>query len=122
MATFADGRRVRMALHELRGKLGVSLGGRLYFGQIEKQGRDAGPSGAAGGSDSDLIAQFPGKVRKLLVAEGATVPAGEPLILLEAMKMEFTIKAPYSGTVKKVLVQEGQQLAPGDRFFEITPS
>jgi acetyl/propionyl-CoA carboxylase alpha subunit len=120
IATSHEGKRKRLALHELRGKLGVALNGSLYFGSLEKKSRTAAQD--AGGSDSDLIAQFPGKVRKLLVADGAQVKAGEPLILLEAMKMEFTVRAPFAGTVLRALVTEGQQLVPGDRFFEITPS
>lgn len=107
--------RKRFALHEAKGKLSASLGGFLYFGGLQAQAR----GGASAGSDADLTAQFPGKVRKILVAEGASVGEGDPLVLVEAMKMEFTVKAPYSGTVKKVLVKEAQQLAPGDRFVEL---
>ena len=50
--------------------------------------------GAGGEEHADLVAQFPGKVRKVLVAEGAQVAEGEPLVLVEAMKMEFAVKAP----------------------------
>ncbi|MDR3607420.1 MAG: acetyl-CoA carboxylase biotin carboxyl carrier protein subunit [Oligoflexia bacterium] len=120
IATSPSGARKRFALHELRGRLSFSLDGRLYFGAVEKAGRGSA-GGAAAGNDSDLVAQFPGKVRKLLVGEGAQVAAGDPLILIEAMKMEFTVKAPFAGRVTRVLVQEGQQLSPGDRFFEVEP-
>lgn len=114
------GKRIRFSMHELRGKLSLSLSGSLYFGEVAQESRVH--SGAAGGGDSDLIAQFPGKVRKLLVAAGAKIAAGDSLILVEAMKMEFTVKAPFAGTVQRVLVQEGQQLSPGDRFFDIVAS
>ncbi len=120
IATSPEGLRKRLMLHERQGKLGFSLGGRLYFGSVQKDARTSQP-GEAAGADSDLVAQFPGKVRKILVTIGASVKVGEPLILLEAMKMEFTVKSPFSGVIERVLVQEGQQLTPGDRFFDIQP-
>ncbi len=112
-----DGSRVRMMLHESRGQLGVAIGGRLYQGQVAADAH--GGHGGAGGGDADLVAQFPGKVRKILVAPDAEVAEGMPLLLVEAMKMEFTIKAPFAGKVSKILVKEGQQLSPGDRFVEL---
>jgi len=113
------GERERLCVAEARGKIAASLRGVLYQGEIV-QAQRAG--GAAAGSDSDLIAQFPGKVRKVLVQEGAEVAEGEPLVLVEAMKMEFAIKAPFAGRVTRVRVKEAQQLAPGDRFVEMAPS
>ncbi len=79
---------------------------------------------ASGASAADFTAQFPGKVRKLLVAEGAEVSENQKLVLVEAMKMEFAIQAPCAGTVKKIRVIEGQQLSPGDLMldFEAAPS
>lgn len=117
LAEGPDGRRERIALFESRGKLGANLGGTLYQGDIARDQR-AGGAGAAG-SDSDLVAQFPGKVRKVLVQEGARVAEGDPLVLVEAMKMEFAIKAPFAGKVTRILVAEAQQLSPGDRFVEM---
>lgn len=111
----SDGSRGRIMLHEARGQLSFSAGGKLYAGALVSENRHAG---ASAGGDSDLVAQFPGKVRKILVQAGATVREGDPLVLVEAMKMEFSIKAPSAGKVSRVLVTEGQQLSPGDRFVE----
>lgn len=100
--------------------VGANLGGVLYHGELSQKIRAT--AGSSGG-DADLVAQFPGKVRKILVQEGANVQEGTPLVLVEAMKMEFQVKAPADGTIKKILVKEGQQLSPGDRFvdFAMTP-
>ena len=114
-----NGVRTRMAIDEFRGKLSASIGGRLYFGAIEKA--DWG-SGAAAGSESDLSSQFPGKVRKLLVPAGAEVEAGTPLLLLEAMKMEFSVKAPFAGVVECWNVAAGEQVSPGQKFLELKPA
>jgi biotin carboxyl carrier protein len=112
------GERERIALVELKSRVAASLGGVLYSGEVARDQR-AGQSAA--GSDADLVAQFPGKVRKVLVQEGAVVAEGDPLVLVEAMKMEFAINAPFAGKVTRVLVKEAQQLSPGDRFVELAP-
>jgi len=52
-------------------------------------------------------------VWKIEVVAGATVSAGDTLIVLEAMKMEIPVAAPRAGTVKTVLVDEKQQVAEG---------
>jgi 3-methylcrotonyl-CoA carboxylase alpha subunit len=45
---------------------------------------------------------MPGVVEKVMVEEGAVVKAGDPLMVMIAMKMEYVIKAPAAGTVSKV--------------------
>ena len=63
-----------------------------------------------------LTAPMPGRVTQLLVAVGDTVRRGEPLMIIEAMKMEHTVAAPVDGTVEAVrfavgdLVEEGAEL------------
>ena len=52
-------------------------------------------------------------VWKIEAAAGATITAGDTLLVLEAMKMEIPVAAPRSGTVKTVLVEEKQQVAEG---------
>ncbi len=110
------GERRRFAYFEGKGRASAAIGGSLFFGEWISERKGHGAHASAG--DSDLTAQFPGKVRKVLVEAGMKVEAGVPLILIEAMKMEFTVKAPTAGIVKRALVVEGQQLSPGDRFFE----
>jgi biotin carboxyl carrier protein len=112
---YPDGRRVRFAVSAEGRRLGAQLGGRLLQGELETSERGGSREETAG---ADLVAQFPGKVRKILVAAGATVEAGAALLLVEAMKMEFAINAPCAGKVTGVLVKEGQPLSPGDRFVE----
>lgn len=108
-------RRVRLQAWEAKGKFALQLAGRSWYGEVTQTIRGAG---AAGGTDADLTAQFPGKVRKILVPPGAIVEAGQGLLLMEAMKMEFTVKAPTAGVVEKIRVTEGQQVSPGDRFVD----
>ncbi len=116
LAQTPSGERKRMMLSEVRTQLGAALNGILWQGEVLRDVRPS--SGSSAGAEADLTAQFPGKVRKILVVAGSNVNEGDSLILVEAMKMEFTIKAPTRGQVKQVLVKEGQQLTPGDRFFD----
>ena len=115
-----EGRVRRIMVQESRGRIGLSLDGMLWAGEILQDratSLEAGP-----GADSELTAQFPGKVRKLLVSEGATVAEGDPILLVEAMKMEFAVKAPSAGRISRFLVKEGQQISPGDQFLEFEPA
>jgi 3-methylcrotonyl-CoA carboxylase alpha subunit len=60
-----------------------------------------------------LAAPMPGKVIQVLVEAGASVKKGEPLLILEAMKMEHTIAAPQDGTVKEIRYAAGEQVLEG---------
>jgi biotin carboxyl carrier protein len=65
---------------------------------------------------------MPGQVLKILVAQGQQISAGDPLIILEAMKMEQTLRAAISGVVETILVKQGDVVAPGDVIVRIAPS
>ena len=56
---------------------------------------------------------MPGIVLEIRGSQGDVVSAGDTLIILEAMKMEHHIKAPYDGMVAEILVEESQQLENG---------
>lgn len=66
-------------------------------------GEQRGPAGAV-----TVAAPMPGRVTRLLVEAGATVERGQPVLLLEAMKMESSITAPHAGTVSEIMVSAGQ--------------
>jgi propionyl-CoA carboxylase alpha chain len=67
----------------------------------------------AGHAAGSLVAPMPGSVVRVLVEAGADVMAGQPLVVLEAMKMEHTVAAPTTGSVAEVRVQPGQQVEAG---------
>ena len=62
---------------------------------------------------------MPGQVLRVLVREGQQVHAGDSLLVLEAMKMEQTIRTSIDGVVKSILVVKGQVVAPGQMLVEI---
>lgn len=67
-------------------------------------------TGRAAASDGTIIAPMPGKVIALDVAQGDTVTKGQRLMVLEAMKMEHALTAPFDGTVAELAVQQGAQV------------
>ncbi|CAK0757562.1 hypothetical protein CCP1ISM_740002 [Azospirillaceae bacterium] len=72
--------------------------------------------------DDRLTAPMPGRIVAVLVAAGAEVVAGQPLLVMEAMKMEHTLKAPAAGTVLSIRGSEGEQVAEGDALIEFEAS
>jgi propionyl-CoA carboxylase alpha chain len=62
---------------------------------------------------------MPGQVLRILVKPGQQVKTGDSLVVLEAMKMEQTIRTTINGVVESVLVQTGQVVAPGQMLVEI---
>jgi 3-methylcrotonyl-CoA carboxylase alpha subunit len=63
-------------------------------------------------------APLPGKIIDLRVKAGDTVSRGQPLLVLEAMKMEHTLAAPADGTVKSVRYAVGEQVPEGAELVE----
>ena len=58
----------------------------------------------------DVIAPLPGIILKVLVKEGDAVNEGQPVVIMEAMKMENEIESPLSGTVNEIFVSEGESI------------
>jgi 3-methylcrotonyl-CoA carboxylase alpha subunit len=76
----------------------------------------AGETQEAGGR---LTAPMPGKVVSFAVAAGDKVKAGQPLAVMEAMKMEHTIAAPADGEVLELLYAPGDQVAEGEELLKL---
>lgn len=72
-----------------------------------------------GAGENTLTAAMHGQVIKVLIGEGDTVVRGQPLVLLEAMKMELRIAAPHDGHVVKLLCNEGQVVERGQVLVEL---
>ncbi|EWM15983.1 acetyl/propionyl/methylcrotonyl-CoA carboxylase subunit alpha [Kutzneria sp. 744] len=77
-----------------------------------------GAAGAAGGA---VTSPMPGTVLLLKVAAGERVNAGQPLLVVEAMKMEHTVVAPIDGAVAELAVHAGQQVRLGQQLAVVAP-
>ncbi len=81
---------------------------------LEKMGMNA----AASGKVNSIKAPMPGLIIDLKVKAGDNVKAGDPLLILEAMKMENILKSPGDGTVKNVKVEKGNSVEKGQVLIE----
>jgi len=79
----------------------------------------SGAHGSGGHEQSEVVAPMPGTVIRVLVEPGATVSARQPLVVLEAMKMETPLVSPYEATVRAVHVSEGDRVAGGAVLVEL---
>ena len=77
------------------------------------------PQAHARSEHESAYAPMPGQVLKILVEVGQRVSAGDALVILEAMKMEQTLRAAADGVVETVLVKQGDVVAPGDRLWRL---
>ena len=78
------------------------------------------PDPTAGRPAGSLLAPMPGGVVRVLAEPGAVVTAGQPLVVLEAMKMEHTVTAPGAGILAEVRVAHGDQVDTGQVLAVVT--
>jgi len=114
MHPYIDGVVTEVPVREGKAKTGlIRVGDRAV-----RVGMPADLLQAALGADS-VIAPMPGKVISVLVEAGETVTADQPLIILEAMKMEMTLKSPRDGVVAEVTAAVGQLVTDGEALIAL---
>jgi biotin carboxyl carrier protein len=102
----------------VKGQLWVHFEGRtfVYENPLRKK---FGQKGAGKAKSGDLMSPMPGKITKLLKKEGDQVAAGDVVLVMEAMKMEYTLKADVAGEIKTVSCKVGDQVALGKLLVRI---
>src|SRR5262249_29295722 len=75
-----------------------------------------------GGGPAELVAPMPGSVVAVHRAIGEAVDAGEPIVTLEAMKMEHVVASPVAGILADVTVERGDQVGRGQSLASVDPS
>jgi biotin carboxyl carrier protein len=76
---------------------------------LQRTTRHAGRSGV-----SEIRAPMPGKIVRVMMAEGSDAVVGQGIVVMEAMKMQNEIKSPISGRIQKIAVAEGETVRSGD--------
>jgi len=99
------------------GSWAVDVGDETYVIRVEEQTRyiirtKAGAAGVR--AHQTLVAPLPGRITHVAVTAGDAVNVGDPLLVIEAMKMENELRASAPGTVAAVHVQAGQTVNAGD--------
>lgn len=110
------GRRLRVAAALAGERIELVLDGRRV--QL-RRAAEAGGGAAELDAEGMLTAPMPGKVARLLVAPGDAVGRGQPVAVLEAMKMEHRLLAPRDGRVGAVHVVEGEQVEEGTLLLDL---
>jgi 3-methylcrotonyl-CoA carboxylase alpha subunit len=97
----------------------ASTSSEIEFGGLRYRVEPAGPPEPTGTgrrrekAAESMVTPMPGTIVKVSVQEGQRIAAHEPLVVLEAMKMEHVVEAPHEGIVARVLVSEGDLVAAG---------
>lgn len=99
--------------------LWVHLDGETFTYRPEKKVSSRKKSNSSG-SAGDVEAPMPGKITKIAVSPGDQVSKGQLLVVLEAMKMEYSLKSSTSGKVNAVKCKVGDQVALGQLLVEVT--
>ena len=101
-------------------RVGAAVVAVTVNGRLRRRGRHAGIVAESGGQR--LTAPMPGKVVRVLVQRGAEVAAGQPMVVVEAMKMENELRAGVGGVVSEVHVEGGQSVDVGTLLAVIAPA
>ncbi|NBV03581.1 MAG: 3-methylcrotonyl-CoA carboxylase, partial [Acidimicrobiia bacterium] len=113
VARGADSDRAAVASVSLADRsVAVNVDGYTQTFAVPSRSQRWAPVGAGGhGSARAVVAPFPGGVTEVAVSVGSTVAAGDPVVVIEAMKMLHTLTAAGPGTVEEVRVAVGDQVA-----------
>jgi 3-methylcrotonyl-CoA carboxylase alpha subunit len=114
-----DGRNVEATIIERGEELAVFIDGRANVFTMPDRLADLDDD--ASGEDR-IIAPMPGLVKIVRARPGAKVLRGEPLVVLEAMKMEHTLTAPRDGSIDEVLAKPGEQVSDGVVLVRLAPA
>jgi 3-methylcrotonyl-CoA carboxylase alpha subunit len=112
------GQRLRAFAARAGESIAVSIGPQSFMFRLQEGGRRGARHSLA---TPLLTAPMPGKVLKLMVSEGDEVEAGQPLIIIEAMKMETTLAAEGPARIKAIPVAPGQMVDAGAVLMELSP-
>src|SRR5262249_50550906 len=112
---------VTVAADATPGQLAVGVKGVPLSVTVNSRRRWARQEEGAAGGPQQLVAPMPGKIVRVLARVGAAVQPRQPLIVVEAMKMENELRATRHGVVSQLLVEEGQSVDAGALLLVVAP-
>jgi biotin carboxyl carrier protein len=102
----------------IKGVLWVHVQGRTFIFESDAQ-KKRSRSKAGAGATGLIASPMPGKITKILKSVGDVIRAGDAILVMEAMKMEYTLKADISGLLKSLDCKVGEQVALGKKLAQI---
>ncbi len=111
------GKKTTGKIQKLKDTLWVHLNGETFTYRPERLEKKKSTHGAK--VTGQIFSPMPGKITKVDCATGASVESGKVLIIMEAMKMEYSLKADKSGKIKFLGCKVGDQVALGQKLIEI---
>lgn len=120
LSLLLEGKSYEVKRETLAGRAGATIviGGRRYPVEVRDPRSLRGRRLARDEGDTPrtLVAPMPGKIVRLLVAEGAAVEAGQGILIIEAMKMQNELKSPKKGVVRKMHAAPGAAVNAGEEL------
>lgn len=120
-AGVVESREVSMATDAVTGQLIVALDAVPMLVGLDSRRRWGRKDDGRATGPQRLVAPMPGKIVRVLAAPGTQVVHRQPVIVIEAMKMENELRAASDGVVTDVFVREGQSVEAGTALAVITP-
>jgi biotin carboxyl carrier protein len=114
-----DGRAVRFLYEKTAGRLRIAIRGECFDFDLGGGGKSKRAAAAHG--NPETRAPMPGKVLQVSARAGDEVKPGDPLLILEAMKMENVLCAEIAGRVHEVHVKPGDMVEPGKLLVVVKP-
>ncbi len=116
LSLLVDGRAYEIKREQTSTDLHLWVGSACFAVEIRdpRSLRSRRQAGADEKGPRKIVAPMPGRIVRLLVAEGSSVEAGQGIVVVEAMKMQNEIKSPKKGVVKKMSASAGTSVNPGD--------
>ena len=112
-----DGEMFRVWAEKVAGTLWYHFRGETFSFIPETKSR--GGAGGGGLTHNEIQAPMPGKIIKVMVSQGDSVKTGQALLVMEAMKMEYTLEAQIDGQMERVRCQPGDQVSLGQELAYI---
>lgn len=109
---------VKAEAQVIKGTLWMHFAGRTFSVDAQPMSRKREKKGSGISSDK-VLAPMPGKVTKVLVALNQKIEKGQAVLVMEAMKMEYTLKAEVAGKIGKIECQSGDQVILGKMLVKI---
>lgn len=119
ITTQVQGSEVTVEAQVVADNLWIHFDGKTYVFASPEKSKRRGTKKSSGKGGNQILAPMPGKVTKVLCQVGDEVKAGQALLVMEAMKMEYTLKSEIDGKVEKVDAKLNEQVVLGKLLIKL---